>query len=96
MTRFVYASDGSFEFIGRLDYQIKLHGFRIELGEIETALAKVAGISQAVVILREDRPGDKAIGCLLHRPGRSHPPLPDPGPDCHPAGLHDSHGFHAS
>jgi amino acid adenylation domain-containing protein len=54
-------ADGSFEFIGRLDHQIKLNGFRIELGEIENALAKIPGISQAIVLLREDRPSDKRL-----------------------------------
>ncbi|SPF40209.1 putative Phenylalanine racemase (ATP-hydrolyzing) [Candidatus Sulfotelmatobacter kueseliae] len=56
-----YRPDGSLEFLGRLDNQVKLHGFRIELGEIESSLAKVEGIAQAVVILREDRPGEKRL-----------------------------------
>jgi len=40
---------------------VKLHGFRIELGEIESVLARVDGIAQAVVVLREDRPGEKRL-----------------------------------
>ena len=56
-----YRPDGSLEFLGRLDHQVKLHGFRIELGEIECALTNIAGIVQAVVVLREDRPGDKRL-----------------------------------
>ena len=40
---------------------MKLNGFRIELGEIESALGKIDGIAQAVVILREDRPGDQRL-----------------------------------
>ena len=54
-------ADGTLEFIGRLDHQIKLNGFRIELGEIESALSRVDGIRQSVVILREDTPGDKRL-----------------------------------
>jgi amino acid adenylation domain-containing protein len=53
-----YRTDGTLEFLGRLDHQIKLNGFRIELGEIESVLAKIESILQAVVILRTDVPGD--------------------------------------
>jgi acyl-coenzyme A synthetase/AMP-(fatty) acid ligase len=54
-------TDGAVEFEGRADEQVKVRGFRIELGEIETALAGLAGVREAVAVVRTDPPGDKRI-----------------------------------
>jgi amino acid adenylation domain-containing protein len=53
--------DGNLEFLGRLDNQVKLRGFRIELEEIETALSQHPQVREAVVLLREDRPGNRRL-----------------------------------
>jgi len=56
-----YLPNGNIEFLGRIDYQVKVRGFRIELGEIEAVLGKHPKIQQAVVIVREDIQGHKQL-----------------------------------
>jgi acyl carrier protein len=58
--------DGSLEFLGRNDHQIKICGHRIEMSEIEDCLERLAGIRQAAVLLQEDRPRDQRLIAYLH------------------------------
>jgi amino acid adenylation domain-containing protein len=60
-----YRSDGAIDYLGRIDHQVKLRGFRIELGEIETAVRAQAGVREAIILVREDRPGDKRLVAYL-------------------------------
>ncbi|HEY0372238.1 MAG TPA: amino acid adenylation domain-containing protein, partial [Thermoanaerobaculia bacterium] len=57
--------NGTIEFLGRNDFQVKLRGFRIELGEIEARLSECEGVRDAIVIAREDLPGDKRLVAYL-------------------------------
>jgi amino acid adenylation domain-containing protein/FkbM family methyltransferase len=66
--------DGSIEFCGRLDDQVKLNGYRVELGEIECALREHGGVRDAVALAREDESGARQLVAYVI-PTRSHQSL---------------------
>ncbi|MEO6193523.1 MAG: amino acid adenylation domain-containing protein, partial [Thermoanaerobaculia bacterium] len=70
-------ADGAADFLGRIDHQVKLRGLRIELGEIEAALSRHPEVAQAVVVVREDTPGNALLTAYYVPTGEAAPGAAD-------------------
>jgi natural product biosynthesis luciferase-like monooxygenase protein len=69
--------DGTIEFLGRLDGQVKVRGFRVELGEIEAVLHGHPGVDQVVAVVRSREPGDAAISAYVTAKEGAGLPIPE-------------------
>ncbi len=72
-----FLPDGNIAFLGRADHQVKLRGFRIELGEIEAVLCRHPAVNEAMVQVREARPGDSRLVAWFASTGDTAPDLDD-------------------
>ena len=60
-----YRGDGEVQYLGRLDFQVKVRGHRIELGELESVIGQHPGVRETLAIVREDSPGDQRLLCYV-------------------------------
>lgn len=72
-----YRSDGTIEFLGRQDHQVKLRGYRIELGEIESVLNRHPAVEQSVVMVKEDDNANKRLIAYIKPNPQSVIPIPE-------------------
>jgi amino acid adenylation domain-containing protein len=71
-----HRTDGALEFVGRVDFQVKVRGFRIELGEIEAVLGRHPAVQEVVVVARQEGPGGaRLVAYLVAREDRSLDPV---------------------
>jgi aspartate racemase len=72
-----YLADGTIEFLGRMDSQVKILGHRVEPGEVEAALGRHPGVRQAAVVARGDRPGEKQLVAYVTANGEATTSAPE-------------------